>query len=86
MHCASCANIIERTLKKTEGVESVFVNYGTETAKVEFDETKTSPVDLSKKIEPLGYSLAIPQVHNPSMHSPSAHDMGMFEDEHAAHL
>ena len=36
MHCASCAGIIEKTLKKAEGVESVEVNYGTETAKVVF--------------------------------------------------
>ena len=41
MHCASCAGIIEKTFKKTEGVESVEVNYGTETAKVSFDESKT---------------------------------------------
>jgi len=39
MHCASCANIIEKTFKKTEGVNSVEVNYGTETAKISFDES-----------------------------------------------
>lgn len=27
MHCASCANIIERTLRKMDGVEEVSVNY-----------------------------------------------------------
>lgn len=85
MHCASCANIIERTLKKTEGVQSVVVNYGTETAKMAFDESKTNVQELSKKIEPLGYSLAVPQAHAMGMHS-SAKDMGMSEDEHAAHL
>lgn len=46
MHCASCAGIIEKTFKKTEGVQSVEVNYGTETAKVSFDESKTNPLDL----------------------------------------
>ncbi len=59
MHCASCANIIEKTFKKTEGVESVFVNYGNESTKIIFDEVKTSAEELSKKIEPLGYSLAV---------------------------
>lgn len=77
MHCASCAAIIEKTLTKTEGVSSVEVNYGTETATVAFDASKTSPADLSKKIEPLGYSLAVPQ---------TAEEMGMSENEHAAHL
>ncbi len=61
MHCASCASIIEKTFKKTAGVESVQVNYGTETAKVSFDKTKTSAESLSKKIEPLGYSLEFGQ-------------------------
>lgn len=57
MHCASCASIIEKTFKKTDGVESVEVNYGTETAKIAFDESKTNPHHLSEKIEKLGYSL-----------------------------
>ena len=77
MHCASCASIIERTLKKTGDVESVEVNYGTEKAKVSFDPAKTTPQDLSKHIEPLGYSFEI---------SKTAHEMGMSENEHAAHL
>jgi len=75
MHCASCAGIIERTFKKTEGVSSVEVNYGTEGAKISFDETKVKPEELSSKIEQLGYSLVIP----------SANDMGMSESEHSLH-
>lgn len=75
MHCASCAGIIEKTFKKTEGVVSVEVNYGTETAKVSFDESKLNAEILSKKIEPLGYSLAIP----------SAEMMNMSLGEHSLH-
>ncbi|OHA99293.1 MAG: ATPase [Candidatus Zambryskibacteria bacterium RIFCSPLOWO2_02_FULL_39_26] len=84
MHCASCASIIEKTLKKCQGVESAEVNYGTETAKLQFDETKTNPQELSKKIEPLGYSFHLPK----SAHSISqgASEMGMSESEHAKHL
>lgn len=77
MHCASCAGIIEKTFKKTEGVESAEVNYGTETAKVAFDPAKTNPHHLSEKIEKLGYSLDVPE---------TAEEMGMSADEHAAHL
>lgn len=76
MHCASCAGIIEKTLKKAEGVESVEVNYGTETAKIAFDESRINPQSLSQKIEPLGYSLVLS----------AAEETGMSVSEHAAHL
>ena len=59
MHCASCASIIERTVKKIDGVEEVSVNNGTENAKIYFDESKTNPDDFNKKLEPLGYSLVV---------------------------
>lgn len=83
MHCASCSSMIEKTFKKTEGVHLAEVNYGTETAKVSFDEQKTNLHELSKKIEPLGYSLILPKVDHSTM---SAAEMGMSPDEHAAHL
>lgn len=77
MHCASCAGIIEKTFKKVPGVESVEVNYATETAKVAFDGVKVDSQQLSQTIEPLGYSLIV---------TPTAEAMGMSENEHAAHL
>ncbi len=76
MHCASCAHIIEKTFVKTDGVHSAEVNYGTETARIAFDVSKTSPAELSKKIQPLGYALV----------EDSAESMGMSADEHTAHL
>lgn len=84
MHCASCAAIIEKTFRKTEGVHSAEVNYGTETAKINFDHEKTSPESLSNKIEPLGYSLILDTSNVPN--GPSASQMRMSPDEHAAHL
>src|SRR3989344_487278 len=84
MHCASCASIIEKTLKKTEGVHAAEVNYGTETAKVSFNGIEMDSEHLSKKIEPLGYTLSAIQ-HKPA-DSMTAQEMGMSNDEHAAHL
>ena len=84
MHCASCASIIERTIKKIDGVREIFVNNGTENAKISFDENKTNPDFFNKKLEPLGYSLVMSQVHN--MKNMSASEMGMSADEHSAHL
>src|SRR3989344_742415 len=66
MHCASCASIIERTFKKVEGVQSVQVNYGTENVKMSFDPLKITLETLSKKIEPLGYSIVMPTVNDMS--------------------
>ncbi|MCC6323440.1 heavy metal translocating P-type ATPase [Candidatus Nomurabacteria bacterium] len=80
MHCASCASIIERTIKKVDGVENVEVNPGTESAKISYDENKISHDEFNKKLEPLGYSL-ITENHNLT-----ASDMGMTESEHAEHL
>lgn len=84
MHCASCASIIERTVKKIDGVEDISVNNGTENAKIVFDSSKTSAESFNKKLEPLGYSFIVPMDH--SMESMSASSMGMSENEHAEHL
>jgi P-type Cu+ transporter len=77
MHCASCSSVIEKTFKKVDGVRSAEVNYGTEKAKVSFDPSKTNPHDLSRRIEPLGYSLEIPS---------TAEEVGTSANEHATHL
>jgi len=76
MHCASCASIIERTVKKIDGVESISVNNGTENAKISFHAEKISPAIFNKKLEPLGYSLVLQ----------TAKEMGTNKDEHTAHL
>src|SRR3989344_1300740 len=83
MHCASCAATIEKTLKKVVGVHDVQANFGTETAKVSFDASKTNLQELSKKIEPLGYSFVMPK-HTNHVGQTSA-QMGMSEEDHAAH-
>ncbi len=85
MHCASCASIIEKAFKKEPGVESADVSYGTEAVKLSFDETKTSPENLSAKIEKFGYTLDIPVTHDMEM-TGTAESMHMSADEHAAHL
>ena len=78
MHCASCAGIIEKTLKKVDGVSSVEVNAGTETAKISFDAHTTNLETLSQKIQPLGYTL-VSQIES----SPQMPEMSI--SEHAAH-
>src|SRR3989338_212725 len=80
MHCASCASIIEKTLKKVDGVTLAEVNYGIETVKVIFDNSKTTPQDLSKKIEPLGYSFVF-QENNSHVHDEHADPSNTSKNE-----
>ncbi|HLC81612.1 MAG TPA: cation transporter, partial [Candidatus Nanoarchaeia archaeon] len=59
MHCASCVNILTRSLQKVEGVASVSINYSTEKALVEFEEKKTAEEELIKTIKSKGYGAEI---------------------------
>ncbi|HEU5114934.1 MAG TPA: heavy metal translocating P-type ATPase [Candidatus Paceibacterota bacterium] len=69
MHCASCAHIIEKTLRKTEGVHSAEANYGTERAKISYDPEKIGIAEMSKKIKPLGYELLDMPGMSPDKHA-----------------
>ena len=55
MDCASCALIIEKSLKKMPGVKEVHVNFASEKASVVFDETKSSIKDLIDAVDRAGY-------------------------------
>jgi len=56
MHCASCAQLIERSLKKTIGVQSAKVNYATERAHLDFDNDQVSVPQILKAVSDVGYS------------------------------
>lgn len=55
MHCASCAQLIERRLKKTPGVKQASVNYGTERAHVDYAPAAVSPKQLLDAVKAVGY-------------------------------
>src|SRR3989344_3680769 len=57
MHCASCASIIERRLRKLEGVRSAAVNLATNKATIEYDRAATGVEKFSKTVEDAGYSI-----------------------------
>lgn len=56
MHCASCALLIERGLKKVSGVKQANVNYAAEKARVIFDSNQTSVANLIKAVQDSGYN------------------------------
>ncbi|MCF2143579.1 MAG: heavy metal translocating P-type ATPase [Candidatus Heimdallarchaeota archaeon] len=57
MTCASCAQNVEKALKKTTGVFSAFVNLATRKATVEFNPTLVTVKTLEKAIKAIGYDV-----------------------------
>ncbi len=55
MHCASCAVLISKSLGKVPGVKEANVNYSSQKAHVEYDETQTKAADLIAAVEKRGY-------------------------------
>ena len=59
MHCASCANLIERSLKKVPGVVSSNVNFASEKATIIYDETLSDPSMFIAAVSQAGYKAAM---------------------------
>lgn len=55
MHCASCAGIIERSIKKLPGIRQASVNFAAEKAAVIFDENQSTVSDLMEAVKKAGY-------------------------------
>ena len=60
MHCAACANRIEKALNRAEGVESCNVNYATERATVTYDGAQTDAAQLRAVVQKAGYDAIVP--------------------------
>jgi P-type Cu+ transporter len=57
MHCASCAQIISRTLKKIPGVTDATAQYATETVSVSYDPNQVTVDAMNTAVKKYGYSL-----------------------------
>ena len=64
MHCASCAQDIENSLKRLKGIIEVNVNFASSQAIIEYDETKTNQNKITKIIEGLGYGIEEPETQS----------------------
>jgi P-type Cu+ transporter len=55
MHCSSCAAIIEKSIKKVDGVKEANVNFAAEKASILLDESVSDKNLLLKAVEKAGY-------------------------------
>lgn len=65
MHCASCAGLIERKIKKLPGVKEARVNYGAEKARVVFDGALVSEERIKQAVKDAGYRAELAEQKDP---------------------
>jgi len=59
MSCASCAVSVESIIASQKGVISAAVNYASQMVNVDFDSSITSPSELQKSVQSIGYDIII---------------------------
>ena len=59
MHCASCVTLLERALKKVDGVSVASVNLATNKATVTFDPEIVTDTHLESAVSNVGYQAMI---------------------------
>lgn len=59
MHCTSCAQSVEKLIRKKENVENVYVNFATNEASFDTSKTDFNVSELVKEIQSLGYEAKI---------------------------
>lgn len=59
MSCASCANTIQKTLVRLEGVKSAVVDLATSSATVEYDPNTITPDNMQEAVESIGYEFDV---------------------------
>lgn len=62
MHCATCAVNIEESLSNIKDVTKASVNFGTDTAHVEYDPAKVSIHEIEKAVKNAGYDVVNQEV------------------------
>lgn len=65
MHCSSCAAIIEKSIRKVDGVKEANVNFAAEKASILVDESVAQKEALIKAVEKAGYKASVTN-QNPS--------------------
>ena len=83
MHCAACANRIEKALNRVQGVESCNVNYATQRATVNYDPAQTDANQLRGVVQNAGYDAIVPAQQSGD-ETNSHHDAGAVAEAESA--
>ena len=83
MHCAACANRIEKALNRAQGVESCNVNYATQRATVNYDPAQTDANQLRGVVQNAGYDAIVPAQQSGD-ETNSHHDAGAVAEAESA--
>ena len=59
MHCASCVQVIERAVRKIDGVTNCNVNLATEQATVTYNKNKVTKNDIASAVSNVGYKALV---------------------------
>ena len=59
MHCAGCANNVERTVKKLPGVIEAAVNFATNTLTVSYEKERLTPGEIRAAVLAEGFELIV---------------------------
>ena len=63
MHCAGCANNVEKTVKKLPGVIEASVNFATNTLTVSYEKDQLTPGEIRAAVLAAGYDLIVEEAH-----------------------
>ena len=66
MHCAACANLINKFLLKQKGVLEANANFGSESLNVFYDDSVIAPEQMNVVLKKLGYGLIIAEKESES--------------------
>ena len=63
MHCAGCANNVEKTVRKLVGITDASVNFASNTLSVSYETDKLTPGEIRAAVLAAGYDLIIEEDH-----------------------
>ena len=79
MHCSACAASIERSVKKLDGAENVYVNFAAALLTLDADESKLSPERIIRTVKEAGFEA------QEAAQSPAAEKAAGEQDRAEAH-